>query len=73
MTPSIASAKNLAELLDTTVGYLLGETDNADLMKDPDMVERFRDIVSLKLKEREHVLFTLDAMIKYIKLKELTQ
>jgi hypothetical protein len=33
MTPSIDTAKNLAALLETTVGYLLGENENADLFK----------------------------------------
>jgi transcriptional regulator with XRE-family HTH domain len=28
MTPSIEAAKNVAKLLNTTVGYLLGETAN---------------------------------------------
>ena len=72
MTPSIDNAKKLAGFLDTTVGYLLGESENSDLLKDPDMVNRFRDILALKDKEREHVLFALDAMIRDVKLKELT-
>ncbi len=72
MTPSIDNAKKLAGLLGTTVGYLLGENDESDLLKDPTMVQRFRDILALKDKEREHVLFALDAMIRDVKLKELT-
>lgn len=72
MTPSIDNAKRLAGLLGTTVGYLLGENEDADLLKDPSMVQRFRDILTLKDKEREHVLFALDAMIRDVKMKELT-
>ena len=72
MTPSIDNAKKLAGLLDTTVGYLLGESDNADLLRDPAMVQRFRDILALKEEEREHMLFALDAMIRDVKLKEMT-
>jgi transcriptional regulator with XRE-family HTH domain len=72
MTPSIATAKGLAELLGATVGYLLGETDEADLLKDPDMVRRFKDIISLKPKDKEHVLFALDAMIRDIKVRQLS-
>jgi len=34
MTPSIDAAKKLANILDTTVGYLLGETEQDDLFKD---------------------------------------
>jgi len=72
MTPSIDNAVKLAQVLNTTVGYLLGENDDADLLKDPTMVQRFRDIVALNDKEREYVLFALDAMIQNVKLKELT-
>ena len=72
MTPSIDNAKKLAGLLDTTIGYLLGESDNANLLKDSSMVQRFRGILDLKDKEREHVLFALDAMIQKVKLQEPT-
>jgi transcriptional regulator with XRE-family HTH domain len=72
MTPSIDNAKKLAAILGTTVGYLLGESENADLLKDPEMVNRFKEILALKDKEREHVLFALDAMIQNVKLRELT-
>ena len=34
MTPSIEVAKNISGLLNTTVGYLLGESDKADLFKE---------------------------------------
>ena len=72
MNPSIDNAKKLASILGTTVGYLLGENENSDLLKDPDMVNRFKEILALKDKEREHVLFALDAMIQNVKLRELT-
>lgn len=52
MTPSIEVAKKIAGYLDTTVGYLLGETDEADLFKDADMLERLNDIVELPEKEK---------------------
>lgn len=67
MTPSIEAAKKLAELLGTTVGYLLGETEEANIFKDPDMLHRFNEIKSFAEKEKEHILFTLDAMIHEIK------
>lgn len=63
MTPSVDTAKRLAELLGTTVGYLLGENDEANLFKDPDVLERFKAIKSFKDSDREKIFFTLDAMI----------
>lgn len=71
MTPSIEAAKKLAALLDTTVGYLLGEDEEADLFKDPEMLKRFKDIKNIAPKEREHILYALDAMIKNVKLNSL--
>ena len=70
--PSIDAVVKLAEVLDVSIGYLVGKNDEADLLKDATMVQRLRDLVTLKDKEREHVLFALDAMIQKVKLKELT-
>ena len=38
MNQSIDTAKRLADLLNTTVGYLLGETEDDRLLKDPKMM-----------------------------------
>lgn len=67
MTPSIDTAKKLADLLKTTVGYLLGETENDSIFKDPEMLNRFNEIKAFEPNEKEHILFTLDAMIHEIK------
>jgi transcriptional regulator with XRE-family HTH domain len=72
MTPSIEAARKLAGILNTTVGYLLGETEQENLLKDPDMVKRLNDIENMKPEEKSHVLFAIDAMIQKIKLKNIT-
>lgn len=71
MNPSIDAAMKLAGLLGTTVGYLLGESDDHDLFKDPEMLKRFKDLKNIGAKEREHILFAIDSMLKNIKLKSL--
>ena len=71
MTPSIETAKKIAALLKTTVGYLLGENEDANLFKDPDMLRRFKDILSFPKDKQEHILFAIDSMIKATKLEEL--
>ena len=63
MTPSIETAKKLADLLGSTVGYLLGENEDSNIFKDPEMLERFKTIKALKEDDKEKILFTLDAMI----------
>lgn len=67
MNPSIDTAKKLADLLETTVGYLLGETEDDQLLKDPKMIERLKDIKSFADQERNQIYFTLDAVIREIK------
>lgn len=67
MNPSIDTAKKLAELLNTSVGYLLGETEDDQLLKDPQMIQRLRDIKSFAQQERDQIYFTLDAVIREIK------
>jgi len=54
-------------LLGTTVGYLLCETKETNIFKDPDVLQRFSEIKSLGEKEKEQVFFTLDAVIHEIK------
>lgn len=68
MTPSIEAAKKLAKILDTTVGYLLGESEESNMFKDPMMLKRFRDISLLPEKEKECLLTTVDHFIRASKI-----
>lgn len=67
MNPSIDTAKKLADLLNTTVGYLIGESEDDELLKDPKMIERLNDIKNFAQQEKEQIYFTLDAVIREIK------
>lgn len=42
--PTIDVVVMLAKILDTTVGYLLGESEDKDLLKDPAMLKRLNEI-----------------------------
>ena len=68
MTPSIDAAKKLATILETSVGYLLGENAQSDLFKDPAMLKRFQDIATLPEKDKECLLTTVDHFIKSAKI-----
>ena len=57
MTPSIEAAKKVAKFLNTTVGYLLGETAETNLLSDPDMLKRLNDIANLLSTDKEHILY----------------
>ncbi len=69
--PTIDVVKRLANVLETTVGYLLGETEERELLKDPTMLRRLNDIAKFPEKDKSCILYTIDAMINNVKLKGL--
>ncbi len=69
--PSIDVVIKIADVLETTVGYLLGEVQNQETLKDATMLKRLNDIMSFPKEDREHIIYTLDAMIKSIKINRL--
>lgn len=71
MTPGIEVAKKIADFLNTTVGYLLGETDKADLFKDPAMLQRLAELDNMQSEDKNHILHVLDSFIKSVKLKNI--
>ena len=66
MNPSIEAAKKLANLLDSTVGYLLGENEDSNLFKDPEILNRFKAIKGFEKEDKERIYFTIDALIHEI-------
>jgi transcriptional regulator with XRE-family HTH domain len=70
MTPSIEVAKKIATLLNTTVGYLLGETEDDELFKDPGMLQRLKELSQLPNTDKEHILYTLDGLLQNVKAKK---
>lgn len=71
MLPSIGAAQKIAKLVGTTVGYLLGETQEQNLFKDPDLLKRFNDINGLEEKEKECVFSLMDAFLAKSKLQSI--
>lgn len=71
MTPAVDTAKKLAILLKTSVGYLLGESEDSELFKNPEMLKRFKDISEFNEEDKKYILYTLDALIKSVKLKSI--
>jgi transcriptional regulator with XRE-family HTH domain len=69
--PTIDVVKKLADVLETTVGYLLGETEDRELLKDPSMMKRLNDIAKFPEQDKICILYALDAMINNVKLKAI--
>lgn len=71
MTPSVEAAKKIAKILNTTVGYLLSETEQEDLFKNPDMLKRLNEIDKMEKEDKNHILYAIDALIKSVKFKNI--
>lgn len=71
MTPSIEVAKKIAGFLDTTVGYLLGESDKAELFKDPAMLQRLSELDRMDKENKSHILHVIDGFIKAMRLRDI--
>jgi len=68
--PTIDVVKNMAKVLDTSVGYLLGENDDADLLKDKDMLDRLKELNKLPEHDKNCILYTLDGLLQNFKTKQ---
>jgi transcriptional regulator with XRE-family HTH domain len=64
MKPTIDVIKKLSAIMGTTVGYLLGETEDVNAFRDPEMLKRINEINNLPEEEKKCVLFALDAMLR---------
>jgi transcriptional regulator with XRE-family HTH domain len=71
MIPSIEVAKNIAKILNTTVGCLLGETEQENIFKDPSMLNRFNEIEKLDPENKSHLLSVVDGFIQVLKFKNI--
>ena len=69
MKPSIETAKKLADALEVSLDYLVGEGDLKIL--DKTTLKRLEDIDKLSDKDKENIFYTLDNLIKAAKLKAI--
>lgn len=68
MKPSIEVATKMAALLEVSLDYLVGTTDQA---LDKATLQRVLDVQKLPLEDQEHIFYTLDNLIKAAKFKSL--
>lgn len=69
MKPSIDTAKKLADALEVSLDYLVGDRDLKVL--DKQTLQRLEDIQNLPEQDREHIFYTLDNLIKAAKFKAI--
>ena len=68
--PSIDIVLRLANVLETTVGYLLGETKDKNALRDPNMLKRLNEINALSEYDKERILYTIDGLLQNVKTKQ---
>lgn len=67
--PSIDVVKKIADELETTVGFLLGETKQVNLLKNPAMLKRLNDIDALPEDDKHCILYAIDGLLRDAKAK----
>lgn len=69
MKPSIETAKKLADALEISLDYLVGDGELKIL--DKKTLKRLEDIDKLSDKDKDYIFYTLDSLIKAAKLNNL--
>ncbi len=69
MKPSIETAKKLADALDVSLDYLVGDGDMKAL--DKKTLKRLEDIEKLPDEDKNNIFYTIDNLIKAAKLKAI--
>lgn len=66
--PSVETAKNIADIFDVSLDYLVGDVLKPSF--DKRMVERLQDFELLSEQDREHLFALLDAFLRDAKAKK---
>jgi transcriptional regulator with XRE-family HTH domain len=68
--PTVDVVKKLADILNVTAGFLLGDSEEAGLFKDPVMLRRVKDISSLNEEDKKCILANIDAFLRDAKTRQ---
>ncbi len=66
--PSIEVASKIADILNVSLDFLMGKID-VEIEKE--LLNRVLEIQKMNPEDKNHILYTLDALIKNVKLKTL--
>ncbi|NKC12561.1 MAG: helix-turn-helix domain-containing protein [Gammaproteobacteria bacterium] len=69
ITPSIGVARKLAEALEVTLDYLVGDND-LNSIRDKAMLNRWQSLETLKPEERERILYVIDSLVRDAKTRQ---
>lgn len=66
-TPSVEIAKNIAQALDVSLDFMVG---NTDLILDPAILQKIQEIQQLPDVDRNHLLYLMDNILQNVKAKK---
>lgn len=66
--PSIEVASKIADILDVSLDFLLGKVE---IEVDNQLLKRVIEVQQMNEEDKTHILYTLDALIKSVKLKSI--
>lgn len=66
-TPSVEIAKNIAQALDVSLDFMVG---NTDLILDPAIIQKIQEIQLLPDVDRDHLLYLMDNILQNVKAKK---
>jgi len=66
--PSIEVAARIADILEVSLDFLIGKVT---VEVDNQLLKRMIEIQQMEDNDKEHILYTLDALIKNVKLKAI--
>lgn len=68
--PSIEVTQKTSGFINTTVGFLPWEPEDAHLFKNPDMMQRLRESNCLSKNDTDNILYALDGLLQNVKAKK---
>jgi transcriptional regulator with XRE-family HTH domain len=66
-TPSVEIAKNIAQALDVSLDFMVG---NTELILDPAILQKIQEIQQLPDVDRNHLLYLMDNILQNVKAKK---
>ena len=66
--PSIEVAAKIADMLEVSLDFLIGKVA---IEVDSQLLKRVIEVQQMEIEDKEHILYTLDALIKSVKLKSI--
>jgi len=73
ITPSIEVARKMADAFGVTVDFLVSDREFPEILKDKEMLERWKALAEVPHPDRERILYLIDGLIRDAKARQTYQ